>query len=91
MPQIEIVSNPSEDKLREMGVFDWPIWEKEASTFPWSYDEREVCYLLEGEVEVTPDGGEPVTIKAGDLVVFPQGMSCTWSITQGVRKHYSFG
>ncbi len=37
---------------------------------------------------MTPDGGDPVVIKAGDLVTFPRGMSCTWKITSAVSKHY---
>jgi uncharacterized cupin superfamily protein len=36
-------------------------------------------------------GGEPVTFGKGDLVVFPQGMSCTWNVQEAVRKHYQFG
>ncbi len=63
---------------------------KEASNFPWTYDETEICYFLEGDVVVTPDGGEPVHMGAGDLVTFPNGMSCTWDIKKPVRKHYRF-
>lgn len=91
MQQIQIVSNPDEEQLTQLGIRSWPIWSKEASEFPWSYDERETCYLLEGEVEVTPDGGRPVHIRAGDLVTFPKGMSCAWRIIKDVRKHYQFG
>lgn len=32
---------------------------------------------VQGEVIVTPNGGEPVHIQAGDLCTFPAGMSCT--------------
>ena len=85
------IEKPSKEQLESMGVFSWPIWEKEASTFPWSYDAQETCYLLEGKVRVTPDGSDPVEFGAGDLVVFPQGMNCTWEISQDVRKHYKFG
>lgn len=91
MSSIEIVNNPDEGSLNQLGVFDWPIWEKEASEFPWHYDEKETCYLLEGEVEVTPDGGETVRFGKGDLVTFPAGMDCRWNIIQAVRKHYRFG
>jgi len=49
---------------------------KEPSTFPWSYDEKETCLILDGKV-TTPHGGEPVTFGQGNLVVSPQGMSCT--------------
>ena len=91
MSKIKVEKNPGEARLGELGVKGWPIWTKEESEFPWSYDETETCYLLEGEVEVTPDGGEPVEFGAGDLVTFPKGMSCKWKIRKAVRKHYTFG
>ena len=61
------------------------------SSFDWTYDDKETCLLLEGEVTVTPDGGEPVKFGAGDLVVFPSGMDCRWDVHKAVRKHYRFG
>jgi len=91
MADIKIERNPSEDRLEELGVKEWPIWTKEISEFPWSYDEPETCYFLEGDVVVIPDGGEPVEVGRGDLVTFPAGMSCTWNVRQPVRKHYIFG
>jgi len=39
---------------------------------------------------VTPEGGEPVEMGEGDLVTFPEGMSCTWEIRSAVSKHYDF-
>ena len=91
MSDIKIERNPSKEQLAELGVNGWPIWTKEASRFPWSYDASETCYFLAGELIVTPDGGEPVAMGKGDLVVFPKGMSCTWEIRKDVRKHYNFG
>jgi len=88
---IEIVHTPGEEQLHQLGVNNWSIWEKEVSVFPWHYDEREVCYLLEGEVEVTPEGGQTVRFGKGDLVTFPAGMTCRWNILLPVRKHYRFG
>lgn len=87
---IEIISNPTQAQLDELDVTSWPIWEKEASSFPWTYDMKEVCFILEGKVVVTPNGGEPVLIKAGDLVTFPNGMSCHWDISEDIKKHYQF-
>ena len=88
---IAVERQATPDRLAELGVTSWPIWTKEASEFPWSYDEAETCYFLEGDVIVTPDGGEPVTMGKGDLVTFPAGMSCTWTIRGDVKKHYRFG
>lgn len=91
MSEINIEHNPDEARLEELGVRTWPIWEKEASEFPWFYDDKETCYLLEGDVVVTPDSGNPVEFGKGDLLTFPRGMSCTWLIKSDVRKHYRFG
>ncbi len=91
MSAVRVEHNPSPERLRELGVEDWPVWEKEVSRFSWSYDSDETCYILDGEVTVTPDGGKPVKVVRGDLVVFPEGMSCTWDIHQDIRKHYRFG
>lgn len=91
MKDIKIEHNPDEEHLKNLGVFDWPIWTKEVSEFPWTYDEEETCYFLDGDVVVTPHGGKPVEIKKGDLVTFPAGMSCTWKIRKDVRKHYRIG
>lgn len=91
MNSILIEHHPTPAKLEAMGVYDWPIWTKEVSTFPWTYDSAETCYILEGAVTVTPEGGEPVAIQRGDLVTFAAGLSCTWEISQAIKKHYAFG
>lgn len=88
--QIAIESHPNESYLKKLAVKDWPIWEKEASEFPWFYDMEEICLILQGEAIVTPEKGQAVRIKAGDLVTFPKGMHCRWHITQDIRKHYLF-
>jgi hypothetical protein len=87
---IKIEHQPQQERLNELGVFKWEIWKKEVSKFPWNYDSQETCYFLEGNVLVTPDGGQPVQMGKGDLVTFPAGMSCTWEITKDVKKHYYF-
>lgn len=77
--------------MKPLGVFDWSIWTKEISQFPWTYDAEEVCYFLEGDVFVTPDGGAPVRMGKGGLVTFPAGISCIGDIRTAARKHYRFG
>lgn len=91
MHPIQVEANPSPDRLEKLGVARWPIWEKEVSEFPWSYDSDETCYILEGKVMVTPKDGAPVEIAKGDLVTFPTGLNCIWKVLEPIRKHYRFG
>jgi uncharacterized cupin superfamily protein len=84
------VKKLSEAELKKINVFDWPIWTKEASEFDWYYDDKESCYILEGEVEVTAND-QKVSFKKGDFVIFPKGLSCRWKIIMDVKKHYNFG
>lgn len=89
MKSILCEHRPAPMKLEVLGVYDWPVWKKEASRFPWTYDQQETCYFIRGKVIVTPDGGEPQTFGRGDLVTFPPGLSCTWEILEPVEKHYA--
>jgi hypothetical protein len=88
--EIKVERQPSQERLNQLGVSKWDIWTKEVSKFPWTYDAQETCYFLEGDVIVTPEGGQPVQMGKSDLVTFPAGMSCIWEIKSDVKKHYCF-
>nr|WP_036253287.1 cupin domain-containing protein [Methylobacter sp. BBA5.1] len=91
MSKVVIEHNPDASRLEELGVSSWPTWSKEVSVFPFDFDDQETAYILEGECVITPDdGGEPVHFGAGDLVVFPAGLSCTWEVRKALKKHYSY-
>jgi hypothetical protein len=68
----------------------WPIWEKEESKFPWEYTEQETCLILEGDA-VVKTKNEAIEFGAGDYVIFPEGLKCTWEIKSKIKKHYKFG
>ena len=85
-----IVKKPSPEELKKLGVESWGIWNCKASTFHWHYDDRETCFILEGKVTVKTDDQEVIFGK-GDLVIFPKGLSCVWTIHEAVKKHYQFG
>ncbi|MCO5559668.1 hypothetical protein L7F22_013269 [Adiantum nelumboides] len=88
---VRVERNPSESRLSELGVRSWPKWGCPPSKFPWTYSDKETCYLLKGKVKVYGEGSsEYVEIGAGDLVVFPKGMNCTWEVSETVDKHYNF-
>ncbi len=82
------VKKPTQKETKE--AQSWPIWEKEESTFPWQYDEKETCLILKGTASVKCGEGV-VEFAAGDYVVFPEGLECTWNIKEKIKKHYKFG
>ena len=84
------VTKPSEHALEELGVVHWPIWTCEPSRFDWHYDQKETCYILEGQVTVEA-GDRNVSFGPGDMVVFPEGLDCIWDVGAPVKKHYKFG
>ncbi len=79
----------NEKEKEEVGIDSWGIWEKEVSEFPWSYSSEERCYILEGRAIISYEG-KSKEIKAGDFVIFPKGLQCTWKITEAIRKRYNF-
>ncbi|MFH1119439.1 MAG: cupin domain-containing protein [Bacteroidota bacterium] len=83
------VKKITEEEIKEKGIRNWPVWEKEISRFPYTYQEEEWCYFLEGEV-VIEAGSEHFHIGPGDFVAFRTGLSCVWDIRKPVRKHYNF-
>ncbi|QTA37860.1 cupin domain-containing protein [Thermosipho ferrireducens] len=85
-----IVKKPTQEELKKLGVEQWPIWTKEVSEFDWYYDETEICYFIEGEVEVETVDGKIYKIGKGDLVKFPKGLRCKWKVKAPVKKHYNF-
>jgi uncharacterized cupin superfamily protein len=84
------ITQLTESAIEEKNIRSWPIWSCEVSEFPWTYSDTETCLILEGEVLVTTDH-EEVTIRPGDFVIFPKGLSCRWNVLKPIRKHYSFG
>jgi len=81
------VRKPTEQEKVEMVKL--PTWGCEVSEFDWYYDSEETCLLTHGEVTVLV-GDESVSFGVGDLVTFPEGLSCVWKVTKPVKKHYFF-
>ena len=81
------VRKPTESEITTMQ--SQPTWGCGVSEFDWHYDSEETALIIEGEVTVTYDGGS-VSFGAGDLCVFPAGLSCVWKVTKPVNKHYVF-
>ena len=92
MPGIKdvVVRKPSDAEIAECRT--WPVWRGDVSRFDWDYTQTETCLLVEGKVTVYGRGEdkESVTVQAGDLAVFPEGLLCVWEIKEPVAKYFSF-
>ena len=82
------VKKPSRKEQQE--AQSWPVWKKEESTFPWEYTVQETCLILDGKAIVLTAEGS-IEFGAGDYVVFPKGLKCTWEIKKKIQKLYTFG
>ena len=86
--QIIVENNPTQARLDALSVSNWPTWQKEVSTFDWTFPEQEIAYILEGECVITATGGAPISFGKGDLVTFPAGTKASWQVIQPLHKHY---
>lgn len=64
------------------------IWECSVGKWRRQIQEAEFAYFMEGDVTFTPDGGQPIAIKAGDTVWFPPHTNGVWDIKTKARKTY---
>lgn len=88
MPEIE-VKQPTEDELNDLDIAGWSAWGCDVSTFDWEYPADERAYIKTGKVIVHTATGN-TTVRAGDLVLFPKGMKCTWEVLEPIQKVYRF-
>lgn len=65
------------------------VWECSTGSFTARRDGfTEICQLLTGSVTIDTDGGDSVTLHAGDTLVMPEGWSGVWHVHEPVRKTY---
>jgi uncharacterized cupin superfamily protein len=69
------------------GVFAG-VWRSTPGKWRVVYDEWEYCVLREGVSVVTPAGGDPVTLRAGDAIVIRPGFRGTWEVVETTVKDY---
>jgi uncharacterized cupin superfamily protein len=48
----------------------------------------ETITLIEGDVTITPEGGEPVNVRAGEIAYIPEGTRARWEVRETVRKGF---
>ena len=62
------------------------IWDCTPGSFKWHYCMDEALVIISGEAFMTNEKGEERRFGPGDLGFFPAGTSCTWRITEHLRK-----
>lgn len=66
------------------------MWEATPGTYHATYSAYEFVHMIAGKIIITPDGGAPVTVQAGDAFVVESDFVGTWEIIEPVRKHFDF-
>lgn len=61
-------------------------WHATPGTWRVTTKYHEFIVMIEGVMEITEDGGEPVRVKAGDAFTVEANFSGTWKIIEPVHK-----
>jgi uncharacterized protein len=75
--------------LWEQGDASAGIWECAPGPSHWTLETHEVIHIVAGRMTVTPEGGDALTLSAGDAAIFPRGWVGTWEIHETLRKVYA--
>ena len=62
------------------------VWDCTPGHFNWHYSEDETVVVISGEVFITSEKGEEGRLGQGDMGFFPAGSSCTWRVTDRIKK-----
>lgn len=64
------------------------VWQSTPGKWRVLYDEWEYFRILSGHSVLTPDGGTPLHLRAGDALVLRPGFAGTWEVLETTRKDY---
>ncbi len=64
------------------------IWECRPGVFTRTVTHAEFSHFTAGHCIFTPEGGQPVEIRAGDAVYFPAECRGVWDVRETLRKSY---
>ena len=64
------------------------VWECSPGRWRRQIVQQEFCHFVAGRCTFTPDGGEPIEIRAGDALMLPANSTGVWEIQETVRKTF---
>ncbi|MDV5139292.1 MULTISPECIES: cupin domain-containing protein [Yersiniaceae] len=90
LPVGEVVARQGTDQHQESadGHASIGVWESSPGVFRRHLKNREFSHILSGWCIFTPDDGEPVELRAGDAVLFPENCEGVWTVKETLRKTY---
>lgn len=87
-----IEGNPSMITWIEYGADDGSLiagtWRATPGTYRAEYSAYEFVHLLEGRIDITPDGAETQTMLPGDAFSVDADFKGEWKIVEPVLKHF---
>jgi uncharacterized protein len=92
IPAEDIISGEPESTMAilwrtEDGKLYNGVWHCTPGVFMLS-SPGETITLIEGDVTITPEGGEPVNVRAGEIAYIPEGTRAKWEVRETVRKGF---
>lgn len=82
---VNIVNYESPDGRKIMGT-----WICTPGKWAIDYDRWEYCHFQEGHSIITPEGKDPIHVRAGDIFIIEPGTKGTWEVVETVRKFFIF-
>ena len=89
------LAEATDEEMQTSGLTLWQdgeqeigVWECTPGPSRWKLETHEFVQIVAGRMTVTPDGGEPIEVSAGNTAVFPLGWTGTWDIHETIRKVY---
>ncbi len=64
------------------------LWRCEPMTFDYEFPGDEIFHIIEGSLMIEVEGGEKITVKAGDIISFNKGVKSTWTIQSSFKKFF---
>lgn len=83
-----VVSQVASHSISPIGQPDMElgVWTCTPGTWRRQVMQAEFCHFLEGECTFTPDVGDAIEIRRGDVVYFPAQSAGIWNIRVTSRK-----
>lgn len=63
------------------------VWHCTPGVFMLTHPGETIC-LVEGSATITPEGGEPVTVRPGEMLFIPEGTVARWEVHETVKKAF---